>query len=169
MFLAPRQTRFLITFALLLTAFYAIVTLDSVDAHVVVPFTRGLTAVSGALLNAIGQHVRVAGTVIAGPQFAVDVRGGCNGLEAVVFVAAAMLSFAAPWRIRIIGAIAAALILEAINVVRVASLYLIGLYHRSLFETFHLAIWQTAMFAIAVLLFVVWVSKFAAPNAATRT
>jgi exosortase H (IPTLxxWG-CTERM-specific) len=167
--LAPRQTRFLITFALLLTAFYAIVTLDTVDTHVVVPFTRALTAVSGALLNAIGQHVNVIGTVIAGPQFAVDVRGGCNGLEAVVFVAAAMLSFAAPWRTRIAGAIAAALILEAINVIRVASLYLIGLYHRSLFETFHLAIWQTVMFAIAVLLFVIWVSKFAAPNAATRT
>jgi exosortase H (IPTLxxWG-CTERM-specific) len=166
--LAPRQTRFLITFALLLTAFYAIVTLDAVDEHVVVPFTRGLTAVSGALLNAIGQHVTVSGTVISSPQFAVDVRGGCNGLEAVVFVAAAMLSFAAPWRKRLAGALAAAVILESINVIRVASLYLIGLYHRSLFETFHLAIWQTVMFAIAVLLFVTWVSRFATPNAATR-
>ena len=166
--LAPRQTRFLITFALLLTAFYAIVTLDAVDEHFVVPFTRGLTAVSGALLNAIGQHVSVRETVIAGPLFAVDVRGGCNGLEAVVFVAAAMLAFAAPWSRRIAGAISAAVILETINVIRVASLYLIGLYHRSLFETFHLAIWQTVMFAIAVLLFVIWVSKFAGPNAASR-
>lgn len=159
--LAPRQTRFLIVFVVLLIAFYAIVTLDAVDEHFVLPFTHGLAATSGALLNAIGERVHVAGTVIAGQQFAVDVRGGCNGLEAVVFVCAAMLAFAAPWRTRIAGAISAAIILEAVNVIRVASLYWIGVYHRSMFETFHLAIWQTVMFAIAVLLFVTWVSRFA--------
>jgi exosortase H (IPTLxxWG-CTERM-specific) len=163
--LAPRQTRFLITFALLLIAFYAIVTLDAVDTHVVIPFTKSLTTAAGAMLNLIGEKVTVAGTVIAGPQFAVDVRGGCNGLEAVVFVAAAMLAFAAPVRTRILGAIAAAVILETINIVRVASLYMIGVYKRAMFETFHLAIWQTAMFGIAVLLFVVWVSRFAPARA----
>ena len=159
--LAPRQTRFLITFAVLLVAFYAIVTVDAVDEHFVIPFTRALASVSGALLNAIGERVSVADTVIAGSRFAVDVRGGCNGLEAVVFVCAAMLAFAAPVKTRIGGAAAAAVILETVNVIRVASLYWIGVYHRSMFETFHLAIWQTVMFAIAVFLFVAWVSRFA--------
>jgi len=159
--LAPRQTRFLITFAVLLVAFYALVTLDTVDEHFVIPFTRALASVSGALLNAMGEKVTVAGTVIAGANFAVDVRGGCNGLEAVVFVCAAMLAFAAPVKTRIGGAAAAAVILESVNVIRVASLYWIGVYHRSMFETFHLAIWQTVMFAIAVFLFVAWVSRFA--------
>lgn len=166
--LARRQARFLVTFAVLLVAFYAVITLESVDRAVVVPFTAVIARIAGAGLNLIGEQVTVAGTVIAGPRFAVDVRGGCNGLEAVVFVAAAIAAFAAPVRMRVAGVVAAAFLLEALNVVRVATLYLIGVYHRASFETFHLAIWQTVMFGAAVALFVVWVSRFAKADAAAR-
>lgn len=161
MALAPRQTRFLIVFAVLLIAFYALITISWVDTHVVLPFTGALARVSGAALNLLGEHVHTDGTVIAGAKFAVDIRGGCNGLEAVVFVCAAMLAFHAPMRKRVIGAAAAAVILEALNVIRIASLYLLGVYHRSVFETFHLAVWQTLMFGAAVLLFLIWTSKVA--------
>ncbi len=159
MALAPRQTRFLLVFAVLLIAFYVIITINAVDAHVVLPFTAGLARISGGALNVIGERVHVDGTVIAGPKFAVDIRGGCNGLEAVVFVCAAMLAFHAPLRKRLIGAAAAAVILEALNVIRIASLYLLGVYHRNIFETFHLAVWQTLMFGAAVLLFLIWTSR----------
>jgi exosortase H (IPTLxxWG-CTERM-specific) len=159
MALAPRQTRFLLVFAVLLIAFYAVITIGVVDKHVVLPFTAALARVSGAALNLIGEKVTVAGTVIAGSRFAVDIRGGCNGLEAVVFVCAAMLAFHAPIRKRIIGALAAAVILEALNVIRIASLYLLGVYHRNVFEMFHLAVWQTLMFGAAVFLFLIWTSR----------
>jgi exosortase H (IPTLxxWG-CTERM-specific) len=166
MALAPRQTRFLLVFAVLLIAFYAIITIKAVDTHVVLPFTAGLAHISGGALNAIGERVHVDSTVIAGPKFAVDIRGGCNGLEAVVFVCAAMLAFHAPLRERLIGAAAAAVILEALNVIRIDSLYLLGVYHRKVFEMFHLAVWQTLMFGAAVLLFLIWTSRVAPRNAA---
>jgi exosortase H (IPTLxxWG-CTERM-specific) len=169
MALAPRQTRFLIVFAVLLIAFYAIITIDAVDRRVVLPFTAALAQVSGAALRLVGEHVHVSGTVITGSRFGVDIRGGCNGLEAVVFVCAAMLAFHAPLRKRILGAIAAAVILEALNVIRIASLYLLGVYHRNVFEMFHLAVWQTLMFGAAVLLFLTWTSIVAPRNAAAST
>jgi exosortase H (IPTLxxWG-CTERM-specific) len=165
MALAPRQTRFLIVFAVLLIAFYALITIGWVDAHVVLPFTGALAHISGGALNLLGERVNVNGTIIAGPKFAVDIRGGCNGLEAVVFVCAAMLAFHAPIRKRLTGAAAAAVILEALNVVRIVSLYLLGVYHRNIFETFHLAVWQTLMFGAAVLLFLIWTSKVAPRDA----
>lgn len=165
MALAPRQTRFLIIFSVLLLAFYALITLDAVDTHVVLPFTNMLARVSGAALNVIGEKVHVAGTVISGARFAVDIRGGCNGLEAVVFVCAAMLAFHAPLRQRFLGAAAAALVLEALNIVRIDSLYLLGVYHRNVFEMFHLAVWQTLMFGAAVFLFLIWTSRVTPPDA----
>jgi exosortase H (IPTLxxWG-CTERM-specific) len=169
MALAPRQTRFLIVFAVLLIAFYAIITIDAVDRRVVLPFTAALARISGAALHLVGEQVHVSGTVIAGRLFAVDIRGGCNGLEAVVFVCAAMLAFHAPLRKRILGAIAAAVILEALNVIRIASLYLLGVYHRNVFEMFHLAVWQTLMFGAAVLLFLIWTSIVAPRDAPAST
>jgi exosortase H (IPTLxxWG-CTERM-specific) len=169
MALAPRQTRFLIVFAVLLIAFYAAITIDAVDRRVVLPFTAALARVSGAALNLIGERVLVTGTVIAGTRFAVDIRGGCNGLEAVVFVCAAMLAFHAPLRKRILGALAAAVILEALNVIRIDSLYLLGVYHRNVFDMFHLAVWQTLMFGAAVFLFLIWTSIVAPRNASAST
>lgn len=169
MALAPRQTRFLLVFAVLLIAFYAAITINAVDQHVVLPFTAALARISGAALNLIGETVSVAGTVIAGPRFAVDIRGGCNGLEAVVFVCAAMLAFHAPLKKRVIGALAAAIILEALNVIRIDSLYLLGVYHRNIFEMFHLAVWQTLMFGAAVLLFLIWTSRVTPRDAPSST
>ncbi len=165
MALAPRQTRFLIIFAVLLIAFYAFITIDAVDKRVVLPFTEALARVSGATLNLLGEKVQVSGTVIVGVRFGVDIRGGCNGLEAVVFVCAAMLAFQAPLKKRFIGALAAAVTLEALNVIRIVSLYLLGVYHRSVFEMFHLAVWQTLMFGAAVFLFLIWISIVAPRNA----
>jgi len=169
MALAPRQTRFLIVFAVLLIGFYAIITIDAVDRRVVLPFTAALARVSGAALNLIGERVHVTSTVIGGAKFAVDIRGGCNGLEAVVFVCAAMLAFQAPVRKRILGALAAAVILEALNVIRIDSLYLLGVYHRNVFEMFHLAVWQTLMFGAAVFIFLIWTSIVAPRNAPAST
>jgi exosortase H (IPTLxxWG-CTERM-specific) len=169
MALAPRQTRFLIIFAVLLIAFYAAITIDAVDRRVVLPFTAALARVSGAALNLIGEKVVVTGTIISGTRFAVDIRGGCNGLEAVVFVCAAMLAFHAPIRKRILGALAAAVILEALNIIRIDSLYLLGVYHRNVFDMFHLAVWQTLMFGAAVFLFLIWTSIVAPRNASAST
>ena len=76
-----------------------------------------------------------------------------------------MLAFHAPLRKRILGALAAALILEALNVIRIDSLYLLGVYHRSVFEMFHLAVWQTLMFGAAVFLFLIWTSIVSPRNA----
>jgi exosortase H (IPTLxxWG-CTERM-specific) len=168
MALAPRQTRFLLVFAVLLIAFYALITIDAVDRRVVLPFTGALARLSAAALHLIGERVNVDGTVITGSRFAVDIRGGCNGLEAVAFVAAAMLAFHAPLRKRIFGALSAAVILEALNVIRIDSLYLLGVYHRSVFETFHLAVWQTLMFGAAVFLFLIWTSRVAPRDAPAR-
>ena len=61
MALAPRQTRFLIVFAVLLIAFYAVITIDAVDKRVVLPFTAVLARISGAALKLIGEHVVVTG------------------------------------------------------------------------------------------------------------
>jgi len=159
---------FLVKFGALLLLFYLAVALAPVDAHVIVPFTRALTAVSGAVLNLFGQHVSVTGTIISG-AFAVDIKNGCNGIEAVVFVCAAMFAFDAPIKLRILGALAAALILEGLNIIRIVSLYLIGLRRPEIFETAHLAIWQTLMFAAAVFLFLIWTSRVAPRNVAASS
>ena len=156
-----RQILFLVRFAVLLLVFFAVIWLPPVDRGVITPFTQGLARLSAAVLNLFGERVGVAGSVIEGRAFAVDIKGGCNGVEAMMLLCAAIAAFDASWRARILGLIAGSAALMAFNIVRIVTLYVIGERWRQLFETFHLAVWQTIMFAVAATIFALWSGRFA--------
>jgi len=154
-----RQASFLVRFALLIVVFYGVTTLRVVDEDVVKPYTRAIASVSAMTLNVCGVHVRDDHSVIAGPRFAVDVEDGCNGIEAIFFIAAAMIAFGAPLRLRLFGAITGFAVIEVLNILRVATLFLVGSQWPNLFEIFHLAVWQTIIFGAAVFTFVAWTAQ----------
>src|SRR5437764_903654 len=126
-----RQILFLVRFAVLSIIFYIPITIPALSRVTVEPFTRGLTSASAMVLNMLGQQVQTAGTIIRGGGFGVDIKNGCNAVEAVAFLAAAVLAFEAPLKLRIVGAIAGSIILEVLNVIRIVTLYLLGRYHRA--------------------------------------
>ena len=140
--------------------------LKPVDANVIAPFTRGITAVSASILNTLGEGVTRTGTVIAGGGFAVDIKNGCNGIEAMLFLCAAMLAFDASLKSRVGGILIASFAVQLLNLVRIVTLFLLGRHRRDWFETFHLAIWQSVIFGAAVLMFIVWTSRVQRQNAA---
>ena len=164
-----RQISFLVRFAVLLVVFFVVIWLGPVDRHVIAPFTRGLAHVSAVVLNLFGEGVSVHGSIIQGSGFAVDIKGGCNGVEAMLLLCAAIAAFDAPWRARLLGLLAGSGALMAFNIVRIISLYMIGERWRHLFEMFHLAVWQTIMFAVAASIFAVWSGRFASPHVAARS
>ncbi len=141
---------------MLLALFEIPLLLDPVDRTVIRPFTAGIAAVSGATLHLFGEAVRVEGTVISGSCFAVDIKNGCNGAEATLFVIAAVLAFPATWRSRVAAVVIGGLILQIANLIRVVTLYLIGCHRRAWFESFHLAVWQSIIFAVAIGFFLIW-------------
>jgi exosortase H (IPTLxxWG-CTERM-specific) len=164
-----RQLWFLIRFAVLLTVFFLLIFLGPVDRNVIVPFTEGLARISAVLLNLLGEGVTVHGTLIQGRGFAVDIKGGCNGVEAMLLLCAAIAAFDAPWRARLMGLLAGSAALMTFNLVRIVSLYMIGERWRRLFDTFHLAVWQTIMFAVAASIFALWSGRFASKHVAARS
>jgi exosortase H (IPTLxxWG-CTERM-specific) len=150
------QLLFLLRFIAALAVLYLLVAVRPVNDHVVVPFTAFITRVSAGLLHTAGERAVVAGTVIRSSRFAVDVENGCNGIEAVLLLVSAMLAFPARGIARLMGALAGFLMLEVINVFRVASLFWLGEHHRTVFEMFHAAVWQTAIVLVAVGIFFFW-------------
>lgn len=163
-----RQSLFLLRFFGLLAGSYAVLSLTFVDRTMVVPFTNGVAHVSGVLLRMVGSQVRVMETIISDGFFAVDIKNGCNGLEVMLFLGAAILAFEAPWKTRVLGALAGMAAVQLLNAIRVASLFLLGRHHPRVFEMFHLAVWQTLMFAAAVFLFLYWTSRVTANAPARR-
>lgn len=163
-----RRIRFLLLFLLLLVVFEVPLLLRPVDRHIVRPFTTALATVSGGLLNAIGTPVKVSGTTISGGCFAVDIHNGCNGVETMLFLSAAVLAFPATVRQKLAGVVIGSAVIQAVNLVRILSLYLLGCYRRSWFEVFHLSIWQTIVFGVAIACFVIWTRRAVPTHAAQR-
>lgn len=160
-----RRIRFVIVFLVLLAAFEVPLLLDSVDRAVVRPFTNGIAQVSGVVLGFFEKGLVVRGTTISGRCFAVDIHNGCNGLEATLFLVAAVIAFPATLRLRAIGTAAGVVIVQLANLIRIVSLFLIGCYKPQWFQAFHLAIWQTIIFAIAVGFFLIWTRRATTPDA----
>lgn len=158
-----RNRRFLLLFFVFLVVGWATIAAPPVNDHVIVPYTAWLTSGSGVILNAIGEDVQVDGTMISSSDFAVNVANGCNGVEAMLLILAAIGAFPAGPASKISGILAGGLLIQLLNFVRIVTLFLLGRYHESAFELFHTAIWQIAIVLAGVAIFLVWSYRFATP------
>ena len=154
-----REITFLALFIVLLGGSFTLISLNWVNDHAIEPFTGGIAHLSGAVLNFLGQHVALHGTVIQGPHFAVNIRNGCNGVEAMLIFLSAVLAFPASWRSRLAGLALGILAIQAVNLVRVVSLYLTGAYLPRFFDASHTVIWQSVVILCGVLLWVFWANR----------
>lgn len=158
-----RELTFLILFLVLLGGSFTLISVQWVNDHVIEPLTAGIARVSGVVLDLIGQDVTMHGTVIKNSRFAVNIRNGCNGVEAMLIFLAAVLAFPASWRSRLIGLGLGILAIQVVNLVRVVALFLTGIYFPALFDASHTVVWQTLVILSGVLLWILWANRFAAP------
>ncbi|HWM93865.1 MAG TPA: exosortase H [Thermoanaerobaculia bacterium] len=154
-----RELTFLILFAVVLGGSFTLVSLNWVNDNVIEPFTAGIARVSGATLDLLGQDVRMQGTIIRGSRFAVNIRNGCNGVEAMLIFLAAVIAFPAPWRARLLGLAVGIVAIQAVNLIRVVALFLTGAYFPSWFDASHTVVWQTVVILFSVLLWILWANR----------
>ena len=155
------QVLFLVKFFAVLVAAYLLIAWSPVNDHVIVPFTAAIARTSGALLRLIGQDVTVSGTVIRSTRFAVNINNGCNGVEAMLILLASIVAFPATLKARASGLLFGALAVQALNAIRIITLYLLGAYQPRLFDLFHTAVWQIVIIMAAIGFFLAWSARVA--------
>lgn len=156
-----RELGFLIFFVLILGASFSLIAWNPVNDRVIEPFTGAIARAGGAALNLIGQHTTMDGTIIRSSRFAVNIRNGCNGVEAMLIYFAAVLAFPATWRSRFLGVACGFVAIQLVNLIRVVALFLTGVYLPRLFDSSHTVIWQTLVILSGVLLWILWANRFA--------
>jgi exosortase H (IPTLxxWG-CTERM-specific) len=153
--------RFVVRYVLLLVALFVVVAWRPVDDHVVGPYTTFVAREAAVVLRLLGEDVRVDGQVLSSPRFAVTIYNGCNGLEAILVFVAGVAAFPAPWRARLLGVGLGVVAVQVLNIVRVVSLYWVGVWRPDWFTTAHVLVWQTVVILFAVLLWLFWVQRYA--------
>jgi exosortase H (IPTLxxWG-CTERM-specific) len=153
---------FVARFFAALIVFYLVIASNPVNDHVIVPFTELIVHTTAFVLRGMHEPIEVVGTVIrTSPRFALDVRNGCNAVEAMMLLAAAMIAFPATLRSRLTGLLVASAAIQIVNLVRISSLVWLGEHHREAFDIVHVAVWQTIVILFALTMFVFWSLKFA--------
>jgi len=162
-----REVIFLVLFLVLLAVGFTLISLNWVNDHVIEPFTAGIADLSGATLNLLGQDVTMRGTEIHSAKFGVNIKNGCNGVEAMLIFLAAVLAFPARWKSKLAGLGIGFLAIQLVNLVRVVALFLTGSYFPKVFDASHTVVWQTIVILFAVLLWIFWANRYANPPAPT--
>lgn len=163
---------FVVVLAGLMGVYYA-ASLTSLFQDKIFPNCMRLNAlVSNVALNWLGQATTVNGTSIFSERFSIDVRRGCDAIEPVALFVSALLAFPSPLRRKLSGLIIGTLLLLLLNLVRIVSLFLTGVYYPSAFHVMHADVWQIVFILVAIVFFVVGIrwavrSPAPAPNVAS--
>jgi exosortase H (IPTLxxWG-CTERM-specific) len=157
--------RFLLVFIVLLAVSFAVELTPVAQAWFVAPWTDAVASASAALMHVFDATVATSGNVISSSAspFAVSIEAGCNGVEATLVLVAAMLAFSAPWSHRLHGIVVGIVAVQALNVLRVISLFYLGRWNRDVFEWAHLYVWQALIMLDVLIVWVVWVRLVPAP------
>jgi exosortase H (IPTLxxWG-CTERM-specific) len=130
-----------------------------VQSWFVVPWTNTLAAMSAGIVKLFDPGVLSYGKVLrsASNGFAVSIEAGCNGVEATIVLVAAILAFPAPWKRKLVGLVIGVIAVQALNIVRVISLFYLGQWNFDVFEWAHLYVWQALIMLDVLVVWLLWV------------
>jgi exosortase/archaeosortase family protein len=159
--------RVIATFLFLIVAFFFILTwgpiVDRIDigsglAHLATWMSYGLLRLLRPLL---GFDVHITGTIMGSGNFEVDVAPACSGAVPTSIYLAAVLAYPTTWRAKLIGSALGIVAIHMVNLLRVAALFLIGIYFHEAFHDTHVYVAQALVVCVAVALWLYWATRFA--------
>jgi exosortase H (IPTLxxWG-CTERM-specific) len=133
----------------------------------VVPWTDTLATISAAIVKFFDPAVVAEGKVLQSESsgFAVSIEAGCNGVEATIVLVAAILAFPASWKRKLAGLAIGVVAVQALNILRVISLFYLGQWNFDAFDFAHRYVWQALIMLDVLIVWLLWVR--ALPRAAT--
>ena len=160
--------RFFILFTVLLVGLFTLEILQPAEKYVILPFTSFVADVSVWFIQLFDDNVMAISNVIRDKTtgFGVRIERGCNGVEAVIILFAAIFAFPAPVKNKVIGFVIGFFAIQGLNLVRIVSLFYLGQWNQVAFEWFHLYLWQALIIMDALVVWLVWLRTL--PQAKAR-
>ena len=124
-----------------------------------VTLTQATAQIVTWMLGLAGELVRVDGTVIYSPQFNMRIVSECTAITPIIVLAAATVAVPAPVGSKLRGIILGASVLHLVNLVRIISLYYLGVMWPDMVEFVHLVLWQAVLVVLAVGLWGFWAQR----------
>lgn len=146
-------------FILVLVVLFTLELVGPVREYVILPFTAVIATVSATITQLFDSSVQSHGIVLQSVTngTAVSIQPGCNGVEAMICLTAAIVSFPATWKSKAYGLFFGFIAIQALNIVRIISLFYLLQWDKEWFEWAHLYLWQALIILDALVVFIIWV------------
>ncbi len=108
------------------------------------------------VLNIFWVDVATESTVVSSDTFGMKIIPECTPLLPIAILISGVLAFPGSWTHKIVGVVGGILALSVINIMRTTSLFYIGMWAPSQFDTAHVLVWQSLMILSTVALWIVW-------------
>lgn len=153
------QLRFALIFLVAAGALFAIYSFpyqeNGISEHWFHRYLAGYARLAGGVLGLFDRQVHVEGTVIDG-RFSLNIVKSCDAMEASLLFLAAIVAWPGRWRRKILAAAVGLVALTLLNVVRICTLYAVGIHFPRAFEPLHVEIWPLLLILATIGNFIVW-------------
>jgi exosortase H (IPTLxxWG-CTERM-specific) len=154
---ASAARRFCIRFTLLVVVAFTVLSLLPDEDFS--PYLRMLAASAAACLDLPGLELTRDGTLIVVNGFAIRVEAQCSAVYEAALLSAAIAASPVSLLSRLAGIAAGVTALLVVNVIRIASLALIGALAPAWFLHAHLFVWQALLVATVTACWLAWLAR----------
>ena len=150
--------RFFAIFLVIQAVLFGIEMLNPVQAAVVQPWTGLLAKASAGIVHVIDPSVISYGRVLQSAKtgFGVSIEAGCNGVEAMIVLLAAIMAFPSSFKAKLWGLGLGFLAVQSVNLLRIVSLFFLGQWNYKVFEFAHLYMWQALIMLDVLVVWLLW-------------
>ena len=120
---------------------------------------NGIAHVTSFILNLLGNRTRVIGHTITASCFSITVVTACTGLFMTTVFLSAVVAYPARFLAKLIGLALGIVGIFTVNIVRLVSLFYVGVYWPSFLDQAHLLVWPSLLIVFSLFLWLFWAGK----------
>jgi len=147
--------RFVVGFAVLMGLFELACFTPLMNKTVFPAYLKFNAQASAWILGVLQENVTVGGNAIHG-RYALTIEKGCDAIEPSALFLSGVVAFPTAMMIKLPGMLIGTFVLMVLNLVRIVSLYYIGVYFPRWFHFAHVDFWQSMFVFLAILFWILW-------------
>lgn len=140
----------------------------AMNEHAMGGLQLAYAAAANSVLHLLGHSTQIAGNVVGTGDFGITVVTACTGLFTTALYLVAVALFPTTWMRKLAGVGLGIGGIAILNVVRLVSLYYVGVHWPSALDVVHQLVWQSLLIAFAVALWLLWAGRAAGRRRVAR-
>ncbi len=122
------------------------------------PLLNLYASISSVLLNILGQGTQAVKQSVSSETFSVNIKQGCDAIAPMMLYLSAIVLYPISFKYKWQGLLGGILVLFTLNIIRIVTLYLSGVYgSMAFFDFMHIEFWQVLYVILTVIVWIIWI------------